>query len=274
MSPSVGAPDASSIPGAPEVVHQTPGMFGDIFVVDEGDLRILRFGSADGMDQTVIDRSDPARVPMPYLQAAALGAYLAAVRHRALMIGFGAGGFSRFLGRQFPDLVIDGVDIDPAVLAVARTHFGLVEGPHLRVHAADGAAYVEKLLADGEEGVYDIIHLDAYTGDGIPAHLTSPAFFGGISRLLSSSGVAILNLGVDDPEEEQQIETRFARAFVSRCAQVRVLDDENLIRFAGHHPPPSQDEMRRIARALDEQERLPFNLEIIAYSRTGCADGS
>ena len=169
---------------------------------------------------------------------------------------------------------VDGVDIDPAVLAVARTHFGLVEGPHLRVHAADGAAYVEKLLADGEEGVYDIIHLDAYTGDGIPAHLTSPAFFGGISRLLSSSGVAILNLGVDDPEEEQQIETRFARAFVSRCAQVRVLDDENLIRFAGHHPPPSQDEMRRIARALDEQERLPFNLEIIAYSRTGCADGS
>lgn len=73
-------------------------------------------------------------------------------------------------------VVVDVAEVDPVVIRVALEYFGLEAGPRLRLHHADGRAFVR--LAETR---YDLIVLDAYStnryGSTIPAHLTTREFF-------------------------------------------------------------------------------------------------
>ncbi len=71
------------------IVHSEDSGVGRVFVVDEGDLRYLRFDAPDGDDQSVISLSDPAGVPMDYVRLALVG--LAHVAVEEGHDGFGEG---------------------------------------------------------------------------------------------------------------------------------------------------------------------------------------
>jgi predicted membrane-bound spermidine synthase len=98
-----------------------------VLVVDEGDLRYLRFGSEDGDDQSVISLRDPNSVPMECVRYAAIGLCYATGRKRTLMIGLGGGTFTSLLRKHFPEMSIDVVEIDPLVVDVAERFFGVRE---------------------------------------------------------------------------------------------------------------------------------------------------
>jgi spermidine synthase len=260
----------SSAAASPVVVHREEGMFGPVLVVEDGGLLALRFGSVRGVDQSLIDPDRPGALPMPYLRAAALGALLVERPRRALVIGLGGGSFAGFLHHQIPGIVVDGVEIDPVVVDVARTFFGLDQLPRLRVHVADGARFVAERLSQGYRGAYDIALLDAYTGDGIPAHLETPEFFAAVSGLLDPGGVAILNLGIDEPAEERRVKESFRRAFGS-CLALRVLEDENVVLLGSGQPLPGAAALLAAAERLEAANQVPFPVSVIARSRGDCA---
>ncbi len=56
------ATNSQSQPSESRVVHAERTDFGAIFVVDEGPLRVLRFGRVDGDDQSVLGLDDPTRI--------------------------------------------------------------------------------------------------------------------------------------------------------------------------------------------------------------------
>jgi spermidine synthase len=106
-----------------------------------------------------------------------------------LMIG-GGGGTAAMLLKQSYAVAIDVVEIDPAVVAMARQWFGLRPDARLRVHVADGRMYLRRSAK-----TYDLIVLDAFSAGGrIPFHLTTREFFKEVRARLNPDGLLLMNL--------------------------------------------------------------------------------
>ncbi len=271
-SPSAAPPAAVRSAAAPlpaprvgKIVHSERGAFDLVLVVEEGDLRYLRFGSIDGDDQSVVSLSDPFAVPMEYIRYAAIGLAYTRGRARTLMVGLGGGTFTTLLRRLYPSMWIDVVDIDPVVVNVAKRFFGVKEDDRYKIHIADGRAWVE-----ASKDRYDLVLLDAFSGDGIPAHLGERGFFEAAKARLAPGGAVVANIAADDIVVQNALVAAFLAAFPSHaCFQTP--DRGNLVLVGTDVAPPGRDELRTRARELTEELRLPFTLaEAAERLGTGC----
>lgn len=104
----------------------------------------------------------------------------------ALLIGLAAGTVAREYTEVYNALPIDGVELDPAIIAVGQTHFAMTQ-PNLNAIAGDGRAFLRRA------GQYDVIAIDAYRQPYIPFHLTTVEFFREIRAHLNPGGVVALN---------------------------------------------------------------------------------
>lgn len=118
-----------------------------------------------------------------------------------LMIGGGGGVVPTLLRRDCPKMTMDVVEIDPVVVQLAERYFGYRpnEGG-TRTHVMDGRAFVEKC-----ERKYDIIVLDAFSGEGSPPQLQTREFFQLVRSRLTERGVMHANLvaALDGPEGQR-----------------------------------------------------------------------
>jgi spermidine synthase len=236
-----------------------------IYVVDEGKLRYLRFGSLEGSDQSILDLENPNRLTMPYLRPAALAAEVVGHFRNALIIGLGGGGFTRYLRRRFPALIIDAVEIDPEVVMVAKRFFGISEDKYLNIHLVDGAAYMEE-LSISPVGRYDLIFLDAYDGDRIPEPLTTERFLTNVRKQLREQALVIANVGKEDLNTYR---LRFGRIF-PECFQLRAWQDANVIFVGSKAKLPSRQEVIRKANSLDTRLVSGFLYSTIARTWKHC----
>jgi spermidine synthase len=106
-----------------------------------------------------------------------------------LVIGNAGGTVARAYGRLYPDVEIDGVEIDPEVSEAGRRYLDLGDNPRLDVVAADGRPYLE--LTDER---YDVIVVDAYRQPYIPFQLATKEFFEAVREHLTPGGVVALNV--------------------------------------------------------------------------------
>jgi len=116
-----------------------------------------------------------------------------------LILGLAGGVISRQYHAFFPGRleVIDGVEVDPLVVDLARRHFALdaEHQPRLVVHVIDGRLF---LKACGRR--YDIIIIDAYTHQVyMPPHMASVSFFREVNSALEAGGIVALNASSYNP---------------------------------------------------------------------------
>lgn len=256
---------AGAVVAVPVIVEQVESPFGRLFVVDHAGLRHLRWGSFDGPDQSVIRLDEPARLVMPYLRPVALAIASGPSPGRVMMIGLGGGGFIHYLRRHFPRTRIDAVEIDRAVVLLARTHFGVEPSDGLNVHVADGAEFVEKPATIGR---YDFVLLDAYSGEEIPAALATPGFLAHVRESLRHEGRVVANVG--NVKRDAFVRT-FEAIFPEGCQQLRAWQDDNVILIGGLTPLPDSASLARTARSLDATRSHDFRFETIARSLRPCA---
>jgi spermidine synthase len=107
--------------------------------------------------------------------------------HDICIIGLAGGTIARQFTDVYGSVPIDGVELDPAVVAVGRKYFNMTE-PNLHVYTEDGRTFLSTTHKQ-----YDVIGIDAYQHLYIPFHLTTKEFFTLIRSHLSSNGVLILN---------------------------------------------------------------------------------
>lgn len=107
--------------------------------------------------------------------------------NNVLMIGLAAGTIAREYTQVYPNIPIEGVELDPAIIATGQKYFAMNE-PNLRAIAADGRSYLERRAS-----VYDIVAVDAYRQPYIPFHLTTVEFFSAVREHLTLRGVVALN---------------------------------------------------------------------------------
>lgn len=108
---------------------------------------------------------------------------------RALIVGLAGGTSAHSLLATYPNLIIDGVEIDPKVLELAERYFAL-DDPRLATYAQDGRYFLET-----SDETYDLVALDAYRQPYIPFHLATQEYFELVADHLSEDGVVVVNAG-------------------------------------------------------------------------------
>ncbi len=104
-----------------------------------------------------------------------------------LVIGLAAGTTARQYTLLYGAMPIDGVELDPAIIAVGQKYFAMTQ-PNLRAIADDGRNFVQTRAAQ-----YDVIAIDAYRQPYIPFHLTTVEFFRAARARLTARGVVAVN---------------------------------------------------------------------------------
>jgi spermidine synthase len=105
------------------------------------------------------------------------------------LVGLAAGTIARQYTAAFGPIPIDGIEIDPAIVAVGRQYFDMNE-PNLNVIIQDG-----RWAMDHSTQRYSVIGVDAYRLPYIPWNLTTREFFQAVRAHLSHDGVLVINVG-------------------------------------------------------------------------------
>jgi spermidine synthase len=105
-----------------------------------------------------------------------------------LIIGLGAGTTAQSFSAAFPNIYIDGVEIDPLVVEIGRQYFNMAM-PNLDPIIMDGRVFVKTT-----QNKYDIIILDVYRDIYIPYHMATIEFFREIESVLKPGGVLSINV--------------------------------------------------------------------------------
>jgi predicted membrane-bound spermidine synthase len=170
-------------------VFRRDSSFHQIIVEDHPPYRTLFF---DRQKQSRIVIGNPLEGALDYTDFFQFAPVVNPSMKKMLFIGLGGGTSSTRFSHDYPELEIDAVEVDPVVIGVAKTYFGLTPGPRLRVYAADGRAFLRR-----SNERYDVIVIDAYSqnryGSTIPAHLTTREFFEECRDKLAPGGLVVFN---------------------------------------------------------------------------------
>jgi spermidine synthase len=109
--------------------------------------------------------------------------------NRIAIVGLAAGTTARQAASIFPNVTIDGFEIDPKIVQVGRDYFGM-NLPNLNIIIADGRWGLEHSLQK-----YDLVCVDAYRPPYIPPHLTTREFFQIAADHLNPNGALAINVG-------------------------------------------------------------------------------
>ena len=176
----------------PGQIFETESAYNYIQVIREGDCNYLLLNEGQAYHSFYCDGG---RVPSisvwsimlaaPYFNDPAQPIRL----ERMAVVGLAAGTIPKQFSQVFPALMIDGIELDPAIVQAGRDYFALNE-PNIQVIVGDGRYELNRLT-----GPYDIITIDAYKVPYIPWHLTTQQYFQEVRAHLAENGVVAINVG-------------------------------------------------------------------------------
>jgi len=175
-----------------QVIHQERSLYRNILVEDNGDLRCLKFNvKSSKTQQSCFLKSQPQQLVFNYTKLLMTSLLMMPEPKRILIIGLGGGTMSNTLAQIYPQSQIDNIEIDHAVIKVARDYFGFFENNQIKTYNQDGRIYIKRALLKKQQ--YDWIILDAFNGDYIPEHLMTKEFLQEAKALLSKNGILSAN---------------------------------------------------------------------------------
>lgn len=198
-------------------------------VTEERGMRVLHLGSQ--AIQSAMRLSRPWDLELAYTRAMMGFLMFNSTPQDVLMIGLGGGSLAKFIRRQRPQTRITAVEIDPRVIAAARSHFELPpDDDTLSVVEADGALYVRQ-----HPGSADVILLDGFDAGNQVEALATQTFYAACRRVLRPGGVLVVNLWGRDREFTEYF-ARLTRAFDGEVGWISVQNKTNVIVFAFCEP--------------------------------------
>jgi spermidine synthase len=151
------------------------------------------------------------------------------------VLGNAGGTVARAFGVHWPDVAIDGVEIDPAVTEAGRGYLGLGDNPRLTTHDADARPFLRRA-----EQRYDLVYVDAYHQPYVPFYLATREFFRLVHDRLRPGGLIALNVAT--VPGDRRLERGLAGTLATVFQEVRVWP---VLRFnhivIGLTAPPARD---------------------------------
>jgi spermidine synthase len=170
-------------------IYETESAYNYIQVAEQDGFTILRLNEGQGVHS--IYHPNTLQYNGPWDQFL-VSPYFYANRkpvdiQRVAIVGLAAGTTARQMTAVYGGILIDGFEIDPKIVEVGQTYFGM-NMPNLMVHIGDGRLNLER-----SPHKYDIIAVDAYRPPYIPPHMTTQEFFQSAANHLTEDGVLAIN---------------------------------------------------------------------------------
>lgn len=167
---------------------------------------------------------------------------------KLLILGMGTGTYAKQCAKYFPDISIEGVEIDEKITRLAAEYFDLPE--NLTAVTYDGRAYLQSV-----DEKYDVVMVDAYQDITIPFQMSSVEFFSLVKEHLTENGVMVVNMNMKS-DGEGGINSYLADTIASVFGYVYMADvpyATNRELFASQSPDMA-DNLRKGAGKLQNQE--------------------
>lgn len=248
-------------PVAAETLHEERSLYRDITVTQEGQRRCLVFNVHRGdRNQTCMNTADPERLVFEYAKMSFAGLLLNPNPRRVLIAGLGGGSLPSALTTLFPEAQIDVIEIDQAVVNVAKEFFDFEETDQVSVIVNDARVYVKRAAL--LEKKYDLVILDAFTGDYIPEHLLTLEFLQEVRSIMAPDGVLVANTFSTSRFYDHESET-YQRAF-GEFFNFKLPSSGNRIIIARDELLPPRGKMMQTARDLAPRVRR-FGVPLLEY---------
>lgn len=177
---------------AAELIHEEKSLYRDINVMQTGSRRCLIFNVHRGdRNQTCVDVDNRDELIFSYTKMSFAGLLLNPDPKKILIAGLGGGTLPLAFNDMYPEAEIDVVEVDQAVVNVAKGFFFFEENANMRVAVNDARVFVKRAGILGEK--YDFIILDAFGGDYIPEHLLTREFLEEVKAIMTEDAVLVAN---------------------------------------------------------------------------------
>jgi spermidine synthase len=230
------------------------GKHSSVEVSEKRGVRSLHLGGP--AIQSAIRLSRPDALELHYTRAMMAFLLFAPAPRDIVMIGLGGGSIARFVNARMPDSRMTVVEINPRVLAAARSLFGLPTGcERLAIELADGAAWIP-----AHRECADVLLLDAFEdGESVKA-LASEEFYAACAKALRHRGILVVNFIAEERRLGKYL-GRIEAAFDGKVLCLPAQDRVNMIvlAFKGGPLRVSIDSLRATARVLKRRYDLPFD---------------
>lgn len=174
-------------------IHQERSLYRNIVVTEDSTRRCMRFTLTNngGQNQScrLLDNHDT--LVFPYAKMVLSSLLVQDIPQRILIIGLGGGTLVHSYATLFPEAEQIIVEIDEAVVRVARDFFDFRETERIKVETVDGRVFVKRAGLRGEK--FDLVILDAFNGEYIPEHLMTREFLEEVKALLPPDGLVVAN---------------------------------------------------------------------------------
>ena len=189
-----------------------------------GRVRTLEF--VPGEIQSEMHLDAPHRITLYYVRAMLCFVLFQPRPAHIVMVGLGGGSLAKFCHQYLPHSRITVVELRADVIAL-RDQFAVPpDSDRFRVVQGDGAAYIATLARCA-----DVLLVDGFDRDGLPAALCSERFYADCRRALRHGGVLVANLFSYDPQYPAAL-GRLQRCFQRRVCSLHGIAGNNRILFA------------------------------------------
>jgi spermidine synthase len=217
------------------------------FFVDPGS------GALDG-PMSRIDLDRPLRLLAGYTQATMLTLLWNPAPARVCLLGLAGGRLALLFHHYFASTIVDNVDIDPAVIQIASTYFGIAFDERQRIAIQDARAF---LSAEALQR-YDIIVMDAFrdASDELN-HLATRQFYQVCQRRLTPGAVVCVNVLKSDQLFFEKIKT-----FMSSFQHVMIVElKRSSVLFGSQRRQLTHEQIIAIAASLQRRHAFDFPFE-------------
>jgi spermidine synthase len=249
--------------GADVIVDRERSLYQNILVVDHNGRRCLQFTLRETpRNQSCLDVDAPERLVFPYAKMMLASLLVVDDPKRILVIGLGGASLPQALARLYPDVPIDIVEIDSAVVHVAETYFDFTPTSRMQIFVQDARVWGKRAVS--AEPRYDLILLDAFNGDYIPEHLMTFEYLTETRALLTDRGVLAANTFATSALYAHESAT-YARAF-GAIFNLKMPDNQNRIIIASKAPLPKRAALDAAAAKMSER-LAPLGMNAVDYPK-------
>ncbi len=218
-----------------------------------------------GVIQSEIDLDDPLALQEAYTQAMLLPLAWTPDPRAVYMAGVGGGRVALALHHFFPEVHLYCSELEPEIVEIAQTYFGLPQGGRVHVAIEDGREYLARRTRR-----FDMILLDVFLDNGYsPYRMATVEFFSLCRDRLTPEGALSINLLANDPFVERKLQSLaavFPAVYLFTCRPVD--SDENLVALASMRDDLSGAALMERAAAVETGHALPYPLAAYAAMLT------
>jgi spermidine synthase len=261
------AAGSSRAPRGGTLLADVTSEYSHIRVRQQGNVRSLLFVRDGGEEvvESMLNLRKPYELLSPYSRYMFASYLLKPSQRQVLIIGLGGGAMVHFYEHYAPDVRVDAVEIDPAVVKIAEKHFDVRAHDNVRIITDDGLRYLEKT-----EIKYDVVYMDAFLkpspdtdSAGVPLAMKTVEFYKRAAQKLAPEGLMVFNLNIHQRTKEdiQTIRGAFPQVYVFRVPEPNMVAVGSTV--AAREKPAT---LRDRAKEIDQRFRATFSFQEMVKS--------